>query len=250
MQVILDEYGRLCIVIICAAMFFSIFGKLVSTGDGGIRYYYNTDIVDVGVFESGDIGGRDMTHAIDGGARITYAPHFHPLNGIEDHADGSGKNYMNMYKIEGDTFSYEEAMKIFEPITAGVKTGIWMDDAETVPYTEDPTIIFTRYDVAITDHDEDGNELANPVIEYEDVVATDKYGNTKDPDGNQYGTHRQVKYTQTFEGELKRGDPPINIGDYTHLNMPPRFKVTYRIEVGNKKAEFQTMFIKDNYQVR
>jgi hypothetical protein len=250
MTSLLDEYGRMVIMVLGVIMFLTIISKLNSN----YEHIYNTDVVTVDVY-SGDVS----SYSEDGSnvKNLFYSPHF------------TASDNISLYKISGTTFSYEDAMKIVD---------VYTDDTSTLPYIDgdmiasyksslDPDtkakasavhIYVYRYDLEMKTTDDAGNTLANPVAVYEYVDATDKYGNyiyETDAAGNKVRQQRrQLKYNETDSFELTLDGDSIDINkksDGTDVSsssssIPPRYKLVYRFEYNNKKAEYTTLIIKDN----
>lgn len=108
--------------------------------------------------------------------------------------------------------------------------------------------------------------LSNPTPVYEKINATDKYGNTifeKEADGKTYkkdaSGKRIPKQVEVLSYDVNKGDPfngqSVKLGSTDLPNITvatptdgtpySRYRLTYRVQFGTKKAEFTTLLLKD-----
>lgn len=220
MNNLIEEYGKIIITCLCVSVFLMLFHMLMFDEHTSIKMIYKTDMVDADAY---DVVGV-LTSDFEG------SPHFEAV-AMETDAD--------KYKILNDTFTLDDALAI---------TKIYKSDGTEYSKAELEnvlTILVYRYDLVLTYQDENGNILSNPAAVYEEVNATDKYGNVI---YNDDGTPKKVsvlKYNKSTLSNLTAATPIVLSEADLSGTIPPRYKLVYRVQDGQKKAEFSTLIIKE-----
>lgn len=218
MSVLIEEYGQLVITCLCVIMFLTLFHMMVFGDKISLNWIYNTDMVDAEQFKTSNLVSN-----------FEASPHFEAL---------SIKKNPTKYQIIDKTFTRDNALDIVK---------IYKTDG--TEYTKDEldkvlTILVYRYDLAMTNTDADGNTLTNPQAVYKDVEATDKYGNVL---YNADGTAQMksvLKYDETTLDNLT-DETPITLSDEDLAKaVYPRYRLVYRVQDGQKKAEYSTLIVK------
>ena len=220
MNTLVEEYGKIVITCLCVGVFLMLFRMMMFDENTSIAMVYKSDMVSSEQYDAIDILVSDFEGS----------PHFEAVSMETD---------AQKYKINGDKFTWDNALEIVKIFKTD---GTEYSKAELERFL---TVLVYRYDLVLTYEDENGNLLSNPSAVYEDVDATDKYGNVLYNDDGSPKKVSVLKYTKTPQANLTKSSPIVLSAADLSGAIPPRYKLVYRIQDGTKKAEYATLIIKE-----
>lgn len=216
MKTIINVYGRIIISIICVAGFFILIKLFM---DNSIMIY-NTHTRDLNV------------ENINTGYNYTISSIKSPYFEFDE-------NKQYKYTMENENMEYISRNELLEGVIAKKSDGSLID-------LNNVSVQVYKYELEYND---------NGSLVYETVIARDSYGNIlRDIDGTPIEIE-QVKYQMKYLGFVPSGtetkeeidnltDNGISILDNgISMLSPGKYKVVYRIEDVNLKAEKSTIFI-------
>ena len=239
MKVILGEYGIIVIVCLAVAMALLVFGMLISDGDSGLAFVYNTDhIYDNDVLSASDVVAEQRTFTkVDGATTVienSRKPNFVVTTTEKsDYVIPVPEGVLNGTESTVTSgYTYDEVVKMFS-MNDKLKLSLW-DGTKYVNYSlpsDKVELVITKY-VPVTSGIDGGFVL-------EEVDALDKFGNyIYDENG--------VRLQQTEVAYAKTLYTRDNIADfYINWDEEARFSVIFRYQEGTLKAEFSSIFAND-----